>query len=77
MDYTIMIAEGDYGYIVLDKVGNKYVAYTYISGYGTTHEETFDRYEDAETRYLEMCKNSNLTPTTVEHDENEFAVWCN
>lgn len=72
MHYTLMIASHDYGCLGLDKRGNEYVAYAYISGYGTTHEERFDNYDMAEKRFLAMCENSHVTPIKVEHDIEEF-----
>ena len=68
MNYIVMIADHDYGNISLIHNGNRYDIEVYISGWGVKKRETFTDYNEAETRYLEMCKNSHIEPVKVEHD---------
>ena len=77
MNYTLMIAKGDYATLDLEKNGNKYVILLYCFGdRSIKYKEEFDDYDTAERRYLAMCNNSNVTPVTIEHDYDELYANC-
>lgn len=75
MNYTLMIAKGDYGVYTLDKSGCKYVVECYIYGYKVTLHEEYGLYDIAETRFMQLCMNSNVTPERVEHDINDIMAF--
>ena len=73
MNYSIKYAKKGAKSLWLDKSGNKYVIgdLDTIEGCTTFHEE-FDRFDDADKRFMALCKAQGMEPQNVEHDPNNF-----
>lgn len=73
MIYTIKYAKKGLKTLWLDQNGNKYVVSMYdIKMNETSLREEFERFDDADKRFLARCKELGIEPVNVEHDPYDF-----
>ena len=70
MNYGIKYARKGTYTLWLDKNGNKYV----VGDYDTvtnkiSSKEEFSLFEDADRRFLALCKATDMTPVDIVHDD--------
>ena len=73
MIYAIKYAKIGLATLWLDQSGNKYVVSMFDMKTNETRlREEFERFDDADKRFLALCKKIGIEPVNVEHDPYDF-----
>ena len=73
MNYSIKYAKKGLDTSWLEKSGNMYLVARYdMKDNKTIDREEFERFDDADRRFIALCTANGMEPTNIKHDPNNF-----